>query len=643
MIGATNTANGAAPLRAPAPGPRQTIETKTGPGMGKLKNTAVWIVFGLLAVGLMGFGTGQFSTSLTEIGSAGSKPITVQAYGSQLQAQLRAIEAQTGQPVTFAQAQEAGLDRAVLGRLVQSRVLDAETQRLGLSVGDAAVAEQVRQVQAFQGLDGKFDPEAYRFALDRQGLDVDEFEETIRDDLTRNLFQTAVLSGIASPDIFADVVLTYIQQTRTVTWAPITGADLDADLPGATDADLTQYYDDTIARYTRPEARDVRYAALLPADIMDELPVDETALRALYDERAAQYIQPERRIVERLVYPDADTAQAAATRLIQGDADFETLVADRGLDLADVDMGDVTKASLDAAGAEVFAADQGAIVGPVDSDLGPALFRVNVILPAQETSFDDARAELRETLAAEAARRAIDDRREQIADLIAGGADVAALAERTDMTAGTFTWDGDSIADVAGYESIRLAVPALTQGALPQLVETDDGGLVALVLEAVSPAAPIPFDDARAQVLIDWRAATLDQMVAERAEQIASALREGRSFESMDLQLQTAQDLGRRGRVPGTPEGFVPLVFDTDVGQIATLGGQSVAVVLRVDHLGQQALPVDQQQQMRSTLAGRATQGIAEDILTAVAGQIRARTDVTINQQALSAVNGQFQ
>ena len=81
--------------------------------------TAVWALMALLILGLGGFGAINLSGNLRSIGSVGDKSISVDQYARQLQQEIRAIEAQTGESLSFARAQEMGLDRAVLQRIVR--------------------------------------------------------------------------------------------------------------------------------------------------------------------------------------------------------------------------------------------------------------------------------------------------------------------------------------------------------------------------------------------------------------------------------------------------------------------------------------------------------------------------------------------
>ncbi|MDH3264155.1 MAG: SurA N-terminal domain-containing protein, partial [Paracoccaceae bacterium] len=136
----------------------------------KKTNLAVWAVLGLLVFALGGFGIGNFGGSVRAIGAVGDTEISVNDYALALQNQLRARQAQTGQAVSLATPEGQSLAQAVRRQLIATAALENETARLGLSVGDERVRAEVLAVPAFQGIDGKFDREAYTFALRQNGL-----------------------------------------------------------------------------------------------------------------------------------------------------------------------------------------------------------------------------------------------------------------------------------------------------------------------------------------------------------------------------------------------------------------------------------------------------------------------------------------
>jgi peptidyl-prolyl cis-trans isomerase D len=609
----------------------------------KTRQIAVWTILALLVVGLVGFGSTGFNANVRSLGSAGDKDISIQSYANTLRGQIEAFSQQIGSPLGFQQAQAIGLDAQVLSQLVTARTLDNEVARLGLSAGDQRIRDEIIGVDAFQGLDGKFDRALYADLLKRNGMTEAEFETGLREDLARSLLQVAIPGAVVPPEAGARAIAAFLGERRVLTWAALGAGSLTAPMPAPTEADLKAHYEAKPDAFTHPEERRITYAWLTPDMIQDGVTVSDQDVRDLYDSRIADFVQPERRLVERLVYGTEAEAAAARARLDAGEADFEALVADRGLDLTDIDLGDVTEAELGAAGAGVFAGATGDVVGPAMSDLGPALFRVNAVLAAQETSLEEAAPDLRNELANQRARRMISEMSESLTDLVAGGATIEDLAERTEMELGTITWSEGMAEGIAAYAPFRQAAAAATPGAFPELVELDDGGVFVLRLDAIDPPALRPFDEVRAEVEAGWRAAATAAAVLARAEAAATAIAVGASFEDQGLVPTTEAGLTRRDFVAGTPPDFLTRAFTLLPGQTAVLPAAGGAVLMRLDTI----LPADSADPAvaaeAEAVATRARSGIAEDILSAFSDGLRARTEIVIDQAALNAVNARFQ
>ena len=326
-------------------------------GKGGITKYIDWAILIASFVGFGAFGTVNFSGGVGEIGRVGDTEITTAEYTRALQSEMRSMEAQTGQPMTVEQARQQGVTNRVLSQVVTNAALEDETKRMGLSVGDERVAEALRNIDAFSGSDGSFDRDAYAYALRNAGLNEGEFEENLRRDSARSILQGAVLSGVSLPDTYVDTLLSYVGETRAFTWATLGRDALNTGLPVADEDTLRAFYEDNIEQFTLPETKAITYAWITPEMIVDTVEIDEDTLRAAYEERHDEFNMPERRLVERLVFSDESEAQAAMDRISSGDADFETIVEDRGLVLADTDMGDVTRASLNEAGEPVFSAE----------------------------------------------------------------------------------------------------------------------------------------------------------------------------------------------------------------------------------------------------------------------------------------------
>jgi peptidyl-prolyl cis-trans isomerase D len=609
----------------------------------KTSKTAVWILMGLLILGLGGFGATSLTGTVRSVGTVGDEDISVDDYARALQEELRALEAQTGQSLPFAQAQAFGIDRMVLSRLSTTRSLDAENKRLGISIGDENLAQELRNIPSFQGLDGSFDRDAYAFAIDQAGMNESEFEDSVREDTVRSLLQGAVVSGLVMPDVYADTVIEFVAEERDFTWSQLTADNLTTAVTAPTEAEVETFYNDNQDRFMLPATRQITYAWLSPEMIIDQVDVDEAALQKLYDDRDSEFNRPERRLVERLAFADDAAAQAAMEQIAAGSATFTSLVEGRGLSLSDVDLGDVTKAQLGEAGEAVFLAPANGIAGPAPSTLGPALFRVNGILGAQSTSFDEAKDLLREELAAERSRRLIDTQIGNIDDLLAGGATLEELVEETDMELGILNWHPASEDDLAGYESFRAVASAVTLDDFPQIELLEDGGIFALRLEGETPSQPAPLADVAEEAAAAITAERTTEALKGLIESLSPRLNDGTSFTSFGFTANEEIDMDRAAFVPNTPPQFLTEVFEMEVGELRTLDSPEGLIVVRLNAIEAPATDDPEITSLKAAITAQLSSGISQDVFAAYAQALQTMYPTQIDQQALNAVHVNFQ
>lgn len=611
-------------------------------GKSKLSKTFIWILMGLLFVGLAGFGATSLSGTARSVATVGDKEVTTDSYVLALRNEINAFAAQAGRGVAMAEAQALGIDRQVLAQLITARGLDNEAANIGLSVGDEVVADQLLQVPSFQGSDGSFNREAYSFALRNQGLSESQFEEQLREDTARTILQSALIAGNALPDTYVDTLLAYTGETRDFTWARLTESALQTGLPEPSDADLQAYYDDNIDTYTLPELRDITYAWITPEMIVDTVEVDDDALRASYDARFAEFNLPERRLIERLVFSDEAAASAALAR-VTGGLSFDDLVTDRGLSLNDVDMGDVTREDLGEAADGVFAGGAGDVVGPLPSNLGPALYRINAVLDAQITSFEDARPALRGELALDRARRVIETLAQSMDDELAAGATLEEVADATDIQLGQIDWFPGADGDIAAYPAFGEGAAQLTESDFPEVAQLGDGGVFAMRLNRIQHPAPQAFEEVIDQVRQGWDTREQTQQLLAMAEGLAEQISAGTGFEELDLVPTEETGLGRNAQIADLDPNLLTTVFDMAEGDTRAVAGIGDVIILRLNAINPVNREDDDIALFADALRNQASNDIAEDLFRAFATSIQITAGVEVNQAALNAVHAYIQ
>ncbi len=646
---------------------------------GKGKSTIVWLLMGMLVLGLGGFGVTNFSGGTADIGAVGGVEISAQDYARTLRAEMQDFSARTGRQISAAEAKAIGVDQAALARLFTAAALEAEANRLGVSVGDQAVAEQITGIGAFRGLNGQFDRAIYADALRREGLREAEFEHDLRMDMARQILQDAALSAVSAPQPVVTQTQGWLLETRDIHWSELTVEDLPTPVATPDEATLQAWHKANADRFTAPEIRKITYVWLTPEMLEGEVEVDEQALRDLYQDRIEEFQQPERRMVERLVFPTVAAAEQAKARIDSGEITFEQLAAERGLTLADIDLGEVAKTDLGAAGEPVFALEGPGIAGPASSELGPALFSMNAILEPLDIPFDQAKDDLRLEAAVDRARRQIEERAGEFADLLAGGAALEDMAQDTPMELGQIDWSQGAEADPNGidaYPEFRQRAAQLTDKDFPELFETGDGGVFAMRLDQIEPPALIPFEEVRDRVADDWsQNETHRQLLAladQRRVEAEAAADPGIEPAPAAATAPVAQALGaaaagtaesapvadrptpepgtpvtnlaRGGFINGVPQDVVIQAFDiAEEGVTEVVDAENRVFLITLDKIHAGETDSDEAGQIREGISARLADSLRQDVFDYFTRALQTRNGVTLNQTAVDAVNAQVQ
>ena len=608
----------------------------------KVKSTGTFVIMALLILGLAGFGVTNFGGTTGSVATVGKAEVGINDYARAIFSRMQRLEQQTGQSVTFQDVRNFGLDSAVLAQLINSAAVENEAAALGISAGDETVSDRIQSLSEFRDASGEFDRQVYEFTLERAGLNASEFEAEVRSDVAEELLRNAILAGARAPDVLVDTLFSHERETRDVTWARLTAKDLEAPIPDPAEGELASYHRENPDPFTRPETKTIRYALLTPEDLAKQIEVDDEQLRTLYDTRADEFVQPERRLVERLVFTTETQASAARNRIDRNEVSFDALVAERGLDLSDVDLGDVTEEDLGDAAVEIFALEVPGIVGPLPSELGPALYRMNGILASRETTFENAREELRQEAALDRARRQILELVPEVEDLLAGGADMAMLAERTDMREGRIEWNEDVFDGIAAYTEFRTAAAQAGTDTFPKVAELEDGGIFAMIVDEIHEPELRPLGEVREDVTAALIRTRTEEALMAQAEELADQLRAGREMAALDLDLESDRDLRRNGFVDGTAPGFIEALFDMTRDEIRVLSFDGEAWLMRLDTITKPDPGSPGTAAERDAFAAWIATGLSGGILNAYTQALVEQAEVEVDQAALNAVHAQL-
>jgi peptidyl-prolyl cis-trans isomerase D len=613
---------------------------------------AVIMGFIILSFGLWGVGYVFSSFGANQLARVGNTEIGIDAYREAYQRALQNLEQQRQQAITNEQARQFGLDRQVLVQLVSDAILDQEAKTLGLAMSDKDLAHVILEDDRFKGTGGKFDRLAFDAQLRNAGTTERRFVTELRRDYLRREQTLPLEQGLQVPNALLEVMNRYVNETRSIDYFVLLPAAAGTIDPPNDEA-LKAFYEVRRDLYRTPEYRKIVVLALTPSALAKAMTVSEAEVTKRYEDvKAQRYTQPEKRKIDQILLPDEAAANAASAK-IDASESFEQLAAERNPADKYIDIGTVAKTGLvDKAIADVaFALPEGAVSKPVKGQFGWALVRVEKIIPAQETPFEQVKAEIEKELAQTKAHREIGKMRDEIEDRRASGKTLAEAAGGTALTPRTIEAidangrgkDGQPVADLADAQALLKAVFASDVGVDNEPIENRDGGLLWFEIGGIDPARQQTLDEVKPQVEQAWQEEERGRRLTAKATDIVKKLGSGEKLEAIaaaegNLEVKHNSSVKRSGAT-GLTQTAVAQIFNVGVDGAGSApaegGGRLIFQVLDAS-----VQPIDLISADFSKLADQVKAALANDVLTEYLGDLRGQMGVSVNQHALQTALG---
>ncbi|MEM1409640.1 MAG: SurA N-terminal domain-containing protein [Pseudomonadota bacterium] len=441
--------------------------------------------------------------------------------------------------LTRDQALAAGLGDQVINTLTLQALIEQEADNLGIVAPLPVVQEYIERLPAFRDPEtGKFDAQRVGLVMQSRGLDANGLADSISETLTREQIVSVLTEGGDAPEELTRLLLLRQSEERDIRYTSLT---LDAEDYGGepSEEDIAAYYELNISSYQTPEYRAFTVVLATPEELGKDIPVAEEEVRQAFDARAGATAAQETRSI-RQVRVRPDQLDAVSLSLENG-GDFDAVVAAVGARVTTLDNQQRSDFIVEELGDAVFAAQEGELVGPVETAFGALVAEVVSVTVPEPLKFDDLKAELEAELRSEAAVDRVLDvidvleiARDEGASLEDAAAEAGLTVEKTDpVDSQLFTANGiiTDIPSALAREGRRL-----DEGEESEALPIGDGyGFIAV--DRIVPPAPQPFEDVRTgiiEALAEERRAAAADLLATRFE---SLIDEGKSFEEAATEL----------------------------------------------------------------------------------------------------------
>src|ERR1700675_639309 len=415
---------------------------------------------------------------------------------------------------------------------------------------------------------------------------------------------------------------------------------------------LAGYFDDHKTQFRAPQYHKISFVVINPEEVGKWAAVSDEDAKKIFEERRDKFGTPELRQVSQIVFPNAEEAAAARSRIAAG-VSFEDLVKERGLNGSDVDLGMIAKSAvIDPAIADAaFALPSGDVSQPVQGRFGVALVKIGKIEPGVEPSYESVASDLKKEIATERARKSVAELRDKMEDERGGGASVIEAAHKLGLAAVTV----DAV-DRSGRLPNGQLVANIPRGldVVSQAFNSDvgvdndpiqfNGGYVWYDVLGITPSRERNLEEVKDQVEARWRDDQISTRLRAKATEMVGKLEHGGTLAeeatAAGSKIETAAAVRRDASLPSVPSALITAAFRTPkdgIGQTPGAGG-SEWIVFRVTDIS--VPPVDAASDELKKLKETLQRGLTDEQLAQYVTKLESEIGTSINQAAFAQVTG---
>ncbi len=469
----------------------------------------------------------------------------------------------------------------VLEGLISDALMSQRSDKLGYRVSQSELVGAIRNEAAFQ-IAGQYSSDVAREVLEENHLTLDQYEDQKRADLRR----LQLLDGIVASDFVTPAESARAQalrdEEREIQYAILPAAGYKSDAP-IDQAAIDAYYKAHQADYRVPESVDLQYAQLTLEQVASTEAVSDSDLQAAYDKQKSSFVLPERREASHILIPFGKDPAAALKQanqvlaLAKSGQSFAALAKKYSQDPGSAQNGG-SLGWIDRAGFVAPFADAlfsiktvGDIVGPVKTQYGYHIIRLDGIQPGRTKTLAEARPQLQAQIQQSEATNRFGDIEDQLQDgLQSPGASLPGLAKQFNLTTGEvpqFLRDAGAapLGQAKPLQSQVFGSGAVADQTLAGPVILDNDKMVIFEVTARHPSHIKPLADVRDNIIAALQKQREQAAALAAAKAARAQLLSGSSFDQVAKSLNVTADppkfIGRGD--PSVPAEILAVAFDS--------------------------------------------------------------------------------
>ncbi len=415
---------------------------------GMRKNARSWVIkliFGVIILVFVFWGVGSFRINKKSVlAKVNGEPILSRDFFKTYQQEYERLLKQRPD-LSGEDLKNLGLKKLVFNEMVNQLILTQEADKLGIVVSTEELRKKITSMDAFKNKDKVFDPQRYKMVLSANNLTPMEFETLVKKDLRIKKLKELITSSISVTDREVKDLYEFIMREAKLKYVLFDPKNY-RDKVKLNDKEIKEYYKEHKNDFKEPEKIQIQYIKITPDTISPLIKVSEEEIKKYYTENKSKFFVPEERkvahILIKIAKDDKDGKKAKKKimdilKKIKKGADFAKMAkkysegpsAKNGGDIGWIKKGETVKKFEELA----FSLKKGEVGGPIKTIFGYHIIKVEDIRAAHYKSLEEAKDEIRNTIAREKAMDKIEEFLDKTLDIVFNSNDLKKAAHKVGL------------------------------------------------------------------------------------------------------------------------------------------------------------------------------------------------------------------
>ncbi|MDA7579382.1 SurA N-terminal domain-containing protein [Alphaproteobacteria bacterium] len=323
---------------------------------------------------------------------------------------------------------ENGMYNNVLNKLEQEILLNSEGEELELYVPMQVLTRIISDENSFKDPLGKFSQTKFVQSLNNAGLSESKYLEMLKTEANLKQISTPFAINEHYNEKVIKKIIDWQNEIRTIEYDVFPFIDK-KNINKPSNKILNEFFEQNKNKYKLPQTRNFQYVEINPSDFQNKITVTEKQIKEKYDNEKSTYITEEKREILQITTQDEQKA-IDFVKAVQSNNNFAEVAKDLfKLTMNDINLGFLKKDDLPSTNSnDVFNANLNEIIGPVKSQFGFNVYKINKIIPETKKEYLEVKKEIKDKLIYDLSVETLFEKLDAIEDIIAEGSNISEIA-----------------------------------------------------------------------------------------------------------------------------------------------------------------------------------------------------------------------